>query len=430
MTQGMTAAEISVLGSIFLNNKALPACEGMNLEPSDFSTVQGQTIYTAMRELVADDMAIDLTTIRRALIPDGLLDAAGGIEEISQIIDGVPAACNVRHYARLVIEESNKHKIDVLGQRLSHAAKEGTPSPQLLVEASTAIEDIRGKANLAETSLIGDIMRSPVRAAKHLPIGLRAVDAYTGGPALGELWMIGAWSGHGKSALQGHIALAAAVSDNPVSVLIFSAEMPKAALMNRLLANIAGVSVGRIIRGKLDDNDSERIAMRGQKLINAPIYIHDGPISDDGILSISRQMIDRKHVKMVLVDYVQLVSASGKDRRLQVEQVAMKLLSLAVEQGVSVIAASQLRKRADANASSEPTMHDLRESAALFETPHVVALIHRPDIGQYDMDNHITLDTTAVINIDKNRNGRTGRAKVAWDGPCLRFFNLEMEDSR
>ena len=290
-------------------------------------------------------------------------------------------------------------------------------------KATDALDNIRARTTFSEPVIIGDIMRKPSQVARHIATGLRGIDAYTSGPALGELWIIGAWPGHGKSALQTHIALEAATATEPLPVLFWSLEMPEMALKNRMLANVSGVPVSRILRDDLNSGEVAAISEKGQRLINAPIYIQDGSASIDAIVGVTRRMVERKGIKVVMVDYVQIVDAPGATFREQLTTVAHKLLHLAVDNNITVVAASQLRKPSDGR-SAEPNEHDLRESGALNDDPHVVVLVHRPDKGHWDNDTNMTKDTTAIVNIAKNRNGQTGCATVAWNGPCLRFNDI------
>ena len=439
-------AECSVLGAILLNNEALDIVQSLGLSPEDFEDQAHGTIYGAMLDLGEGGTPIDYVSLLAALENRSEL-AAVGREAIISLGDDCPAACNVGHYAGLVLEHSRKRKLCRLGLELEHAGQNGETSATIVAHTLEVLDTINaplvggGRIARALASI-----RPGNSSTDFLPTGLSAFDRLTGGLVLGELVVLGAYPGHGKSAFACQIALHAATADKPVPAAIFSLEMPVRTVVQRLLGTAAGVSIAKIRRGALDYKDRTRLDQHKAELAKAPLYVEDGARDVGQIIGQARRMIRHDGVRLVVVDYCQLVGGPGADRRLQVEAVIQSLLGLAVATGAVVLACSQLRKRQEGH-GTRPTMHDLRETAALFEAPHVVGLLYRPNLGEWEVcgtcngdggrwcttcggEGGHTRDTTADLLIEKNRSGPTGRVQLSWHGETLRFADLETGTGR
>jgi replicative DNA helicase len=426
-------AESAVLGAMILTNEVIGVVRRI-VQAADFSAPHSR-IFNAICGLTDRQRAVDLITLPEELAGD--LDTVGGLTYLSSLPEAVPAPGNVEHYARIVAEHSRKRRLAMIAEEIARHARNGQSSAEIIADVDRQLDQLRAVSDGGAVS-VADALKEPSSQTTYVPSGLHLFDRAIGGLPVGEMVVVGAWSGHGKSAFLSHCAHAAATADVPV--LIFSIEMPKRVVLDRLLSAMSGISLTAIRRGGLTEGDGGRLCDAAAKLAGLPLFIRDGAANIMEIISEANALVRRHGVKFVLVDYVQLVGSTAPDRRLQVEEIAQRLLALAVGAGVGVIAASQLRKAAQDH-SAHPTMHDLRESGALFEAPHIVLLLHRPRLGEFDScpvcegrnphcpncggTGGTSHDTTTDVIIAKNRSGPTGSLSLAWHGPTLTFANLD-----
>jgi len=422
---GVASVERAVLGAILLRNGAM--CETLEaaLRSEDFVDPKHRAIYAGMESLAQDAQPIDYVTIREVLSAAGTLAKAGGEEYVTGLAaaEDVPAAAHARAYAARVVEASRKRQLKRLGQEVVAAADNGKASARIIALATGALDMMATQgATTGRASRVGDGLRGVVDGdgqTETVSTGLRPLDNILGGGlTLGELSVIGAWPGQGKSALITQQLLAAAEKATPAA--LFSLEMPSRVVQARLLAFESGVPVGTIRTGRATDQQRESLERAAAVLEALPLYVRAGSLDIETLLAEARKLVAREGVRMIGVDYVQLIGSAKSERRLQVEDVIQRLLGFAVSHGVHVIAASQLRKH-QAGQATVPTSHDLRESGALFEAPHVVELLWREDIDE--------LDLTARLKITKNRSGPLGGMDLAWCGSRLRFAELERSDN-
>lgn len=437
-------AEVSCLGAVLINPDMLDRLLAVGLRPDDFSDPRHRVIYAGMEALHESGHAIDIVTLANRLDNEKRLEPAGGRLYFASILDGVPAAANAEHYARIVCEGGRKRRLAGLGRRIVSQADNGRKSSEIVAGIMSELDALSVETDLTATLTARDALKQidwdadPEAAA--VPTGLRAFDSATGGLSFGEMVCIGSWPGYGKSALICQLALHEVLRPGGTPALIFSAEMPAKVVMQRMVCNLSGVPVTAMRRGGLSDDHRQRIAAAQSRIMDAPLSIRQGSIDITALTAEARRAVSIDGVRLVVVDYLQLIGSTATDRRLQLEDVVNRLLGLAVTEGVVVLTASQLRKR-QAGESTRPTMHDLRESAALFEAPHVVGLLHRPNLGGFvpcrmcggngrrgcicDGTGGTSLDTTADLYVDKNRSGPTGKVSLAWRGDCLKFGDLE-----
>ena len=425
-----------------MNSAMLDSVTRLGLEARDFSDSRHTAIFTAMLDNQADGLESDSVTLCATLERHGKLERVGGHPYLCELADATPAAALAPHYARQVLEASRLRELGTIGRVLTDSAKNSRKSGEVLGVATKALDGVAARGCAVGARRIGDGLAEAAEGDSgdaFIPTGLAPYDRLTGGVGLGELTMIGAWSGHGKSAFVCQAALHAVTLPEPIPAVIFSLEMPERVVKQRILATHAGVSVARLRTGHLTANDRGKVCASVATLRDAPLHVQCEAGGLAAILAEARRLIAREGVKLVVVDYVQLVASGESERRLQLEAVAQALLGLAVGAGVVVLAASQLRKQ-QAGHSDAPSMHDLRESGALFEAPHVVALVHRQNLGEWepcdvcrgigectvcDGNGGHTLDTTACVDIAKNRSGPCGRVELSWRGESLRFGELE-----
>lgn len=436
--------EGALLGAL-LGGESLDACRAEGVTSDSFEDRRNATVYTAI-EITADaGVAIDHLTVSETLRNRGEFDKAGGAAYLSALADGVPAADHAAHYARIIRERARKRQLDSIGRELTQASQNGQSADEIIEATRKRLDEIgiswTRSGPVPASAAVQDISLDGEPEGARFSTRLRALDGLLGGVYLGELLCVGGYSGHGKTGFGGHIARAALSNDPPISTAIFSLEMPRRAVLARMVCTDAGVSYSRMRRGQLSEQERVRVEAARQRVAGSPLFIRDGSASIGQIVSEARSLIDRDGVRLVVVDYVQLIGSDAADRRLQVEEVAQRLLGLAVETGAAVLALSQLRKRQEGH-GQRPSMHDLRESSALFEAPHVVLLLNRPHLGAWERCDECggdgpswcpgcdgrgghSLDTTCEIIIEKNRNGECGLVEVAWRGETMHFADLE-----
>jgi replicative DNA helicase len=435
-------AEQSALSAVFLDPRRIDDLREAGLDADHFEDARCRAVFRAMIGVAESGLAIDPPTILATLRTQEDRTPVDA-DFVGRLIAYETSAANAGWYAAQVVEAATKRRLHQLGRRIVAESGNGRAAAEIVERATADLDGLAASGNM-RSATVGDVARrmtfDGTGAAEYIRTGLRAVDKALGGLALGELIVIGGWSGHGKSALACQLALTPALASDPIPVAIISLEMRREVIVERLMANVAGVSIARLRRGGLHDDEVRRVARHSRELVDAPLHICDQVHTIGEVLAESRRLIRRRGVRVLVIDYLQIVRSPADRRHLQLEEITSSLLGLAVNEGVAVIAASQLRKQAAAY-HGRPTMHDLRESGSLFECPHAVLLVYRPDLGRVEecpmchgrpFDGCVcggtggkSLDTTARILVEKNRSGPTGTLRLAWRGEHLQFTNLE-----
>ena len=390
-----TEAERSILGAILLDNNALNAALE-KLKPEDFFHDHHRRIYLQMTALGETQQAIDLVTLTDQLQRRGELESSGGAAYIAQLMDGVPRVANIEHYARIVKEKS-------LLRGLIHATH---AIQQQALEAEEDADTILDRAEssifqLAEdrvrTGLVGvrDVVRENFERISQifnegkritgLSTGYHQLDNLTSGFQPSELLILAARPSMGKTALALNIAENVAVHANR-PVAIFSLEMSKESLLLRLLSSDAQIDSHKFRTGHLSREDGAKIPISLARLAEAPIWIDD--IGSATVVEMGaklRRLKRDKGLSLVVVDYLQLVSARGRfgNRNEEVSSITRGLKSLAKELKVPVLVLSQLT-RAPEREDRRPQLSDLRESGAIEQDADVVMFIHRPNAFKPD----------------------------------------------
>jgi replicative DNA helicase len=423
-------AERSVLGAILLDNHALNAAVEV-LRPEDFFLEQHRRLYGHMIALGERQRAIDLVTLAEELERSGEFDAAGGAAYLAQLVDGVPRVTNVDHYARIVKEKA-------LLRSLIHATE---AIQQQALEAEQAADEIIDRAEalifqLADdrirTGLVGvkDLVResyerlermlSEGRQITGLPTGYRQLDQLTSGLQPSELIILAARPSMGKTALALNLAEGAAMVERQ-PVAIFSLEMSKESLLMRLLASHAGLDMHRFRTGRLSKEEGHRMTTALSEMANAPLWIDDsGSATVMEIGAKARRLKKDKGLGLLIVDYLQLISARGRfgNRNEEVSSISRSLKGLAKELKIPVLVLSQLT-RAPEREERRPQLADLRESGAIEQDADVVLFIHRPNFYRTELPEEER--RKAELIIAKQRNGPTDRLQFVFFERYTRF---------
>jgi replicative DNA helicase len=423
-------AERGVLGAILLDNHALNAAIEM-LHAEDFFLEQHRRVYNRMIALGERQRAIDLVTLADDLERSGEMDAVGGPAYLAQLIDGVPRVANIEHYAHIVKEKallrSLIHTAEAIGQQALEA-EEG--AEEILDRAETLIFQLAD--DRIRTGLVGvkDLVResydrlermlSEGRQITGLPTGYRQLDQLTSGLQPSELIILAARPSMGKTALALNIAENIAMSEGQ-PIAIFSLEMSKEALLMRLLASHARLDMHRFRTGHLGREEGRRMTASLGELADAPVWIDDsGSATVSEIGAKARRLKKDKGLSMLIVDYLQLISARGRfgNRNEEVSSISRSLKGLAKELKIPLLVLSQLT-RAPEREERRPQLADLRESGAIEQDADVVVFIHRPNFYRTELPEEER--RTAELMIAKQRNGPTDRIPFVFFERFTRF---------
>lgn len=430
------AAEQSVLGGMLLSKDAIADVVEV-LKSQDFYRPAHETIYDAVLDLYGRGEPADAVTVANELSKRGDLARVGGGPYLHTLIASVPTAANAGYYARIVREQAVLRRLVEAGTRIVQLgyATDGGDVDDLVNSAQAEVYAVTERRTSEDYRVIADIMDETVAEIENngnrgegligVPTGFRDLDALTNGLHGGQMIIVAARPAIGKSTLALDICRSASIKHKQASV-IFSLEMGRTELTMRLMSAEAGIELQRLRKGRLDQRDWDRIAGTMSKLSDAPLFIDDSPnMSLMEIRAKCRRLKQRHDLRLVVVDYLQLMS-SGKrveSRQQEVSEFSRALKLLAKELEVPVIAVAQLNRGPETRNDKKPMMSDLRESGSLEQDADVVMLLHREDA--YDRDSARAGE--ADIIVAKHRNGPTDTITVAFQGHLSRFADMAKE---
>jgi replicative DNA helicase len=430
-------AERSILGAILLDNLAYnQAAEHLRAE--DFSLDSHRRIYARMADLAESSRPIDMITLVEELDRRKELQAIGDVAYISSLLDGVPDRPSIEHYIKIVRDKALlRGLIHVANAAIGRAADQADLAEDILNDTEAEIFQLsekrigRGFVGVQtiikeEFGSVDDLLRRGQRITG-LETHYERLDEMTSGLQQADLIIIAARPSMGKTALALNIAENVAIKNQKV-VAIFSLEMSKKALLQRLLCSTAVVDSHRFRTGSLWKDDMAKVVRAVEQLAQAPIFIDDAPgISISEMRAKARRLLQTQgKLDLIIVDYLQLMSGGGKrfeNRTQEVSAISRGLKALAKEMNVPVIALSQLSRAPESRGSGDhrPQLADLRESGSIEQDADVVAFIFREEIYKPDDPE---LEGVAEILLRKQRNGPTGTIKLAFLKSSTRFENL------
>jgi len=400
----------------------------------DFASTAHQKIFEAIRSLHDEQHAVDFVTLRNELERRAELAAIGGIEYVSSLVDSVPAAVNVEHYARIVREKAIKRNLLGAAREIFDAAADGgTTSRELLDQAQSKIFHIAESGMKGAVAPIKDVLRSAFAQIDRgregmltgLATGYSDLDELLSGLQNGELVILAARPSMGKTSLALNIIEHVGVHLN-TPVAIFSLEMSGEQLATNMLCSHARLDSHRVRRGRLNARERESLPHHVGALSEAPIFIDDSAsLNCFEVRAKVRQLKARHDLKLVVIDYLQLIEGPGVESRVQqISAISRSLKGLAREMGIPVIALAQLNRQVETRDDHRPRMADLRESGSLEQDADVVLLLHRP--GYYTQTGGSGSDEDgegdrAELIIAKQRNGPTGRVHLTFLRQYMRF---------
>ncbi len=432
---------MSVLGGILLENEALNrALETLRSE--DFYREAHRKIFAGLILLSDRSEPADLVTLTAVLREQGTLEEVGGSAYLATLVDYVPTAANISYYCRLVKEKSIARELIKVATQIAGRGYEGGEVEASLDWAESEIFKIANMKSRPSFYATRDIIKDTIKTIEKLydrkelitgvPTGFTYLDNLTSGLQRSDLIIVAARPSMGKTAfclnLIEHAALRAS---EPIASAIFSLEMSKEQLVQRLLCSVARIDASRVRNGKLAQSEFPTLVTAAGILSDAPIYIDDTPaISVIELRSKARRLKSEKNIGMIVVDYLQLMQgskgASSENRQQEISEISRSLKALAKELNIPVIALSQLNRSLESRTDKRPQLSDLRESGAIEQDADVIMFLYREAVycdacRKRDNSCGEGHERNAEVIIGKQRNGPLGMESLTFMGEYMRF---------
>lgn len=426
-------AEQSVIGSMLMDKEAITIASEQ-ISGEDFYGKQYGILFDAMVELGDEGKPVDLVTLQERLKEKGVPPEIYSLEYIKDVMTAVPTSANIKHYANIVAEKAVLRKLIRVNEEIANSCYAQNDSLESILETSEkSIFDIIQKRNSGDFVPIRQVVMNAMNlieeasrnkgAVTGIATGFLDLDYKTAGMQPSDLILVAARPSMGKTAFVLNIAQHVAFHDKK-SVAIFSLEMSKEQLVNRLLSLESKVNSQAIRTGNMKDDEWERLIESADVIGRSGLLIDDTPgISIGELRSKCRKFKLEYDLQMIIIDYLQLMTGSGKNnesRQQEISEISRSLKALARELHVPVIALSQLSRAVEQRPDHRPMLSDLRESGAIEQDADVVMFIYRDDYYNKDTE----LKNVAEIIIAKQRNGAIGTINLAWLPDYTQFANL------
>lgn len=429
-------AEESVLGGLMLDKNAIIRVADI-LRPEDFYKPTHAAVYGAILKLFEKSEPIDIVTLTTSLKESGQLETIGGATYLTSLTEKVPTASHIEHYAKLVKEKKVLRDLISTSAEISESAF-STPEDieQLLDQIESKIFAISSGSINQKFIPVRDELKAAFERMEKLhngegglrgvPSGFTQMDNLLSGFQKSDLVIVGARPSVGKTSLVLGMLAHAAIKHN-VPVGVFSIEMSREQIIDRIIAAEAGVPLWKLRTGKLrDENDFSLIQNALDTLSRAPIYVDDSPSPSILQMRAMARRLQAEHgLGLIVVDYLQLIQPrTGSDNIVsQITEISRGLKALAREVNVPVIALSQLSRGVENRESGVPRLADLRDSGSIEQDADVVIFIHRKDKNKVGLDP--AEENMAELIIAKHRNGPLGTVQVRFDPDTVTFRNID-----
>jgi replicative DNA helicase len=429
-------AEASLLGAILIDSDAVVKVAD-KLSPDDFFDPRHKRIYEAVTQLYEKRKPIDVLTLSDQLKSSEYLDSIGGPGYLAELTNFVPSASHAEEYAEIVAQKAMRRRLIKTSQEMTgYGFDETREFKDLIEDAERRLFEVSGQ-NVKQTivsleSILEasfdrlDGLHKDKGKLRGVPTGFKDLDNVLAGLQRSDLFILAARPAMGKTALMLNLAHNVAVmSKEPV--LIFSLEMSKEQLVDRLLSMESGVDAWALRTGNLTDSDFERIGQAMGKLSEAPIYIDDTPgITVSDMRTKSRREAHQHGLGLIIIDYLQLMSGGGRyadfgNRVQEISEISRGLKGVARELDVPVMAASQLSRSVESRSPQIPQLADLRESGSIEQDADIVTFIYREDYYNPETERKGITD----ILIKKHRNGPTADVELYFDRKKQRFRGVD-----
>ena len=431
-------AEQSVLGCVLYDNQAM-STTASELKASDFYNEQYRLVYGAMLDLYTKNLPIDIITLADRLRSEGVLEALGGVQFLTELADILSTPENVEQYCAIVKEKSMlRQLITRLSKVIEDSYDSKEEAQKLIFEAEKDILEIvttqekRGGFVSFEAALQTVLARLQQAAATKnrmtgIPTGFVDLDRMTNGLQESDLIILAGRPGMGKTSLGINICQHAAIRENRKTA-VFSLEMPLEQLTMRILASEANISFSTLRNATMNDFEWKLLYNIWNKIMNSPLYIDDTPgITVNEIRAKCRRMKAREGLDLIMVDYLQLIQGVGRreSRQQEISQISRDLKLLAKELNCPVITLSQLNREPEKRKGMKPLISDLRESGAIEQDADIILFLYR-NAGEEEQQHQEVLHTT--LSIAKHRNGPTGEMDLMFQQNITTFRSAEQDD--
>lgn len=424
-------AEAAVLGSMLLDRE----CIGDVIESigaDSFSLTEHRIIFDGILSLYENNSEIDLLLLRNELKKRKSLEAVGGVDYLVRVAESVPSAANVAYYVNIVKEKAMlRDLVHACSEILHEACEESGDVGEKLDIAEKRVFEVTEKKIQGSAVPIKDLITLTFESIESrkggdgvtgLSTGFMELDHDLCGLQKGEMIIVAGRPSMGKTSFALNIAENIGVNDN-TPVVIFSLEMSKQQLVERILCSHSGINSQAVRKGMLSTDDMAKLTVAGGELFEKPVFIDDTPgLTPLMIRAKCRRLKSQHDIQAIFIDYMQLMSLGGRveSRQQEISTISRYLKSLARELDVPVVVLSQLNRAAEGREGHRPRMSDLRESGSIEQDADVIILLHREDY-YHRGDPEWEENNTAEVIIAKQRNGPTGTVELMFDGQTTRF---------
>ncbi len=429
-------AEQSVLGAILIDKQSINEVTKF-LQPEDFYLQSHKTIFEAMLDLDEAAEPLDLLTVTEHLRKKGDLDKIGGAAYVASLTNVVPTAAHIEYYGRMVEESALLRNLIQLATRISTKGYQGEEDAErLMLEAERMLAELGNKRASAVFASLREIIVSSLQNLQYIyehkgeitgvPTGFKDLDKMCSGLQSGDLIIVAARPSMGKTSLGMQVAFQAAQGLQK-GVAVFSLEMSKEQLVQRMLCSEAGVDLHKLRSGGLNEDDWGILMNKSREMAKIPLYIDDSAVlSVRQIKAKARRLQAEKGICLIVIDYLQLMHSGGRveNRQQEIAEISRSLKGLAKEMNVPVMALAQLSRSVEQRQDKKPIMSDLRESGSLEQDADVVMFIYRDDYYNLESEKK----GIAEIIVGKQRNGPVGIAELAFVKEYTKFLNLSKRE--
>ena len=426
-------AEQSVIGSMIMDREAIVVASEL-ISGEDFYNKQYGILFETMVELNDKGFPVDLITLQDKLKEKDVPAEVSSLEFVRDLITAVPTSANIKYYANIVAEKSTLRKMIRLNEDIANTCYAGKEKLEYILEdTEKRVFQLVQRRNTEDFTPIRQVVMNAmdrVEAASRnkgsvtgIPTGFLDLDYKTAGMQPSDLVLIAARPSMGKTAFVLNIAQHVAFKQNK-TVAIFSLEMSKEQLVNRMFSLESNIDAQNLRTGQLSDEEWEKLIESAGVIGRSNLYIDDTPgISIAELRSKCRKLKLEKNLSMIIIDYLQLMSGSGRSesRQQEISDISRSLKAVARELSVPVLALSQLSRAVEQRPDHRPMMSDLRESGAIEQDADVVMFIYRDDYYNHETEKK----DIAEIIIAKQRNGAIGTIELAWLPKYTKFANLQ-----
>jgi replicative DNA helicase len=431
-------AEKALLGAMLMYPSAIKNANELGLRPEDFFADAHRTIFSAMNDILEAGKMVDGTALINRLSDLSTLPRVGGADYILELADHSISSANIKYYIEIVQDKAYMRNLILTAQKIAEQGfhvEDGIDS--LMDDAEKQILQVtrtRRTTDFKDTKeVVSHVMDNITRMSEQktnitgIKTSYHALDNTTNGLQKGDLIILAARPSMGKTAFAINLAIQVARHNN-LPVAVFSLEMPAEQLIMRMLSSTSLVEGNKLRSGFLNNNEWNLLNEAAGELRNLPVYIDDTPsIKVAEIFSKCRKLRTEKGLGMIVVDYIQLLSASksSENRQQEVSEISRSLKALAREMQVPVIALSQLSRLVERREDKRPMLSDLRESGALEQDADIVLFLYRDEY--YHKEKTEDMQEKVEVDIAKHRNGPTRKIELAFDRNINAFYNYAKE---